>query len=48
MVLVNVDIPRSLSDEQRALFEELAQSMGSEVNPQERGILDRLKDVLGG
>lgn len=48
MVLVNVDIPRDVSEEQRKFFEGLAQSMGSEVHPQERGILDRLKDVLGG
>jgi molecular chaperone DnaJ len=48
MVLVNVDIPRTITEEQRALFETLAESMGSDVHPQERGILDRIRDVIGG
>jgi hypothetical protein len=37
-----------LSKEQRALFEELSASLGSEVRPQERNFLDWLKDTLGG
>jgi len=36
------------SPEQRQLFESLAQSLGSEVRPTERGFLDWLKDALGG
>lgn len=47
-VVVNVDIPTRLSAEQRRLFEELAQTLGSEAKPQERGFFDRLKEVLGG
>jgi molecular chaperone DnaJ len=47
LVIVNVGIPKSLSPEQRELFEELAGSMGSEVLPEERGFFDRLKEVLG-
>jgi molecular chaperone DnaJ len=47
LVIVNVGIPKSLSPEQRELFEELADSMGSEVLPEERGFFDRLKEVLG-
>jgi molecular chaperone DnaJ len=47
LVIVNVGIPTSLSPEQRQLFEELADSMGSEVLPEERGFFDRLKEVLG-
>jgi molecular chaperone DnaJ len=47
-VVINVEIPRSLSGEQRDLFEKLARSLGSEVRPQERGFLDRLKEVFGG
>ncbi len=47
IVLMSIDIPKRLSDEQRELFEQLAESMGSEVRPQERSFLDRLKDVLG-
>jgi molecular chaperone DnaJ len=47
-VVVNVEIPSRLNTEQRHLFEELAKTLGSEVNPQERGFLDRLKEVLNG
>ncbi len=48
LVVINVDIPRTLSDEQRVIFEKLANSLGTEVTPQERGFFDRLKDVIGG
>lgn len=48
LVIVSVEIPRHLDEEQRELFEELAESMGTEVNIQERGFLDRVKDLLGG
>jgi molecular chaperone DnaJ len=48
LVIVNVDIPKTLSSEQRELFEQLGTSLGTEVTPQERGFFDRLKDVLGG
>ena len=48
LVIVNVTIPKSLNQEERELFEQLAEEMDSEVLPQERGFLDRLKNVLGG
>lgn len=48
MVVVNVDIPKTLTGEQRKLMEELAKSLGSEVRPAERGFLEWLKDTLGG
>jgi molecular chaperone DnaJ len=48
LVIVNVEIPSRLNQEQRQLFEQLAKSLGSEVQPQERGFLDWLKDALGG
>jgi molecular chaperone DnaJ len=48
MVVVNVDIPSRLTSSQRKLFEQLADTLGSEVLPQERSFLDILKDVLGG
>jgi len=48
LVIVSVDIPRSLSAEQRALLEQLAETLGTEVHPHERGFLDTLKDLLGG
>lgn len=48
LVVVSVEIPQSLTEEQRALFEQLAETMGHEPRLQERGFLDRLKDLLGG
>jgi len=48
LVIINVDIPKSLSNEQREMIEKLGKSLGTEVTPQERGFFDRLKDVLGG
>ena len=48
LVMINVAVPTRLSADQRKLFEQLAETMGSEVQPQERGFLDRLKEVLGG
>ncbi len=47
-VIMCVAVPTHLSVDQRKLFESLAQTMGSEVKPQERGFFDRLKEVLGG
>lgn len=46
LVIVNVEVPRRLTPEQRELLEQLAETMGSEVRPQERGFLDRLKDAF--
>jgi molecular chaperone DnaJ len=48
MIIINIEIPSRLSSDQRKLFEELAQSLGSEVSPTERGFLDWLKETLGG
>jgi len=48
LVIINVDIPKSLTHEQRELIEKLGTSLGTEVTPQERGFFDRLKDVIGG
>jgi molecular chaperone DnaJ len=48
LVVVSITIPTRLDDEERELFEKLAEKMDSEVLPQERGFLDRLKSVLGG
>jgi molecular chaperone DnaJ len=47
LVVVNVDIPTRLSNDQRQLFEQLAASLGSEARPQERSFLDWLKETLG-
>lgn len=48
LVIVNVEIPERLTSEQRKLVEQLAKTLGSEVLPQERSFVDKLKDVLGG
>ncbi len=48
MIVVNVEVPKNLSSEQRKLMEKLAESLGSEVRPAEKGFLDWLKDTLGG
>jgi molecular chaperone DnaJ len=48
MVVVNIEVPTKLSIEQHQLFEALGKTMRSEVNPQERSFLDKLKEVLGG
>ncbi|MBN1267809.1 MAG: molecular chaperone DnaJ [Anaerolineales bacterium] len=48
LVIISVEIPRSLKPEQRELFERLAETMGTEAIPQERSFLDSLKDFIGG
>jgi molecular chaperone DnaJ len=48
IVMINVEVPNRLTAEQRQLFEQLARTLGSEVRPQERGFLDKIKEVLGG
>jgi molecular chaperone DnaJ len=48
MVIVNVEVPKTLTAEQRKLMEKLAESLGSEVRPAERGFLDWLKETLSG
>lgn len=48
LVIVNVEIPVKLTKEQRELFEKLAETLGSTVNPNEKGFLDWLNEALGG
>jgi molecular chaperone DnaJ len=48
LIVLNVEIPTKLTNDQRKLLEQLAVSLGSEVRPQERGFFDWLKDTLGG
>lgn len=48
LVVLNVEIPKKLKNEQREIFEKLAESLGSEVHPQERSFLDSLRDLFGG
>lgn len=46
IVMINVEVPSRLTDEQRELMEKLAATLGSEVNPQEKGFFERLKEAL--
>jgi len=47
LIVVQVVVPTGLTDEQRELFQELGQTLGKEVIPQqERGFMDRLRDVF--
>jgi molecular chaperone DnaJ len=46
MVVVNVEVPSRLSAEQRKLFEQLAQTLGSEVLPQEKSFFDKLREIF--
>jgi molecular chaperone DnaJ len=48
LVVINVVTPTRLNAEQQELFKKLAETLGSEVRPQERSFLDWLKDTLGG
>ncbi len=48
LVIINVEVPTKLTPEQRKLFEEMATTLGTEVRPQEKSFVDKLKEVLGG
>ena len=48
LIIVGIEIPTHLTQEQRALFEKLADVLGTEVLPQEKGFFDKLKEVLSG
>jgi molecular chaperone DnaJ len=48
LVITHVAVPKSLTSEQRKLFEELSTTLGKEVIPQrEKSILGQLRDALG-
>ncbi len=47
-VIINVNIPKRLSDEQREIFETLAKTLNTEVKPQERGFMDKINEWFGG
>jgi molecular chaperone DnaJ len=48
LVVINTEIPKRLTDEQRELMEKLAESLGTEVKPQERSFLDQVRDFFSG
>ncbi|MFQ5942435.1 MAG: molecular chaperone DnaJ [Anaerolineales bacterium] len=48
LVVISVDIPKTLTEHQRELLEQLSETLGSEVVPQDRSIFDDLKDLISG
>jgi molecular chaperone DnaJ len=48
IVILNVEIPRNLDQQQQELFEKIAETMGTEAHPQELSLMDRLKDLFEG
>lgn len=47
LIVTQVVVPTDLNERQRELFQELGQTLGKEVIPQqERGFMDRLRDVF--
>jgi molecular chaperone DnaJ len=47
LVRTNVMTPRQLTKEQKELMRQLAESMGSDIKPQEdRGFMGKIKDAL--
>jgi molecular chaperone DnaJ len=48
LLIISIDIPSSLTAEQRELFENLAETMGVDIHIKERSFLDSLKELFGG
>jgi molecular chaperone DnaJ len=46
LVEIFVEVPTRISDEQRRLFERLAEISGDDVTPKRRGFLDKLRELL--
>lgn len=48
-VIVNVEIPEKLTQRQRELFDELGQTLGTEIKPQKagKGLLERMAGLFG-
>jgi len=47
LVRVVVEVPEKVNREQRRLLEQLASEMGTETHPQQRGFLEKLRDLFG-
>jgi molecular chaperone DnaJ len=48
LVVLSVEVPRTLTKDQRELFEKLGGTLSSDARPQEKGFLDSLKELFGG
>ena len=47
-ITVTVVIPRELTEDQRELMGAFGKTLGSEIQPQDRGFWDKLKDKFNG
>jgi molecular chaperone DnaJ len=48
LVTVSVQIPNKLSEDQRVLFERLAETMDPDIKIQQQSFFDKLREVFGG
>lgn len=48
LVTVSVQVPTSLTEEQKELLDKLGETMGTDIKIQERGFFDKLKDIFNG
>ena len=46
IVTVQLEVPTTLNDQQKALIEQLATSLGQETHPQQKTFFEKLKDLL--
>lgn len=46
-VKVNVEVPKKLTDKQKAILKEFAEATGNDVHEQSRSFLEKMKDALG-
>lgn len=47
-VIVNIDVPKKLTPEQKQLFEDLAKTLGTTPRPNKKSFFDWLNDAIGG
>ena len=47
LIQANVVTPKDLTPEQKQLLADLGESLGTGISPDDKGILDRLKDAIG-
>jgi molecular chaperone DnaJ len=47
LVVLTAQVPTSLTARQKSLLQDLGETLGGEVVPQEQGFLDRLREMLG-
>ncbi|HBH12501.1 MAG: Chaperone protein DnaJ [Clostridiales bacterium 38_11] len=45
-VRINIEIPKKLTDKQKALLMQLANEFGEKIEPQKKGFIDKMKDAF--